>query len=252
MRLNSNTYPAYAKIESGNLATLQIDEMFTDMVKTRDDFANLLRSINSGFRMATNKYFITNTFMDAIDKATPKIMDGKKHINNIPTKNGVLFTDNGFTIYIATPETDNVKLVLFGFTRNTLTTYSVLYNNHNVGGVGATIKDGVPYNDVDYLAAYTNSILVALYFIYNCEIEQKIVEPNKKVINNGAKYFNESKSNVAILDCRWFTELINNNPFGVDGHLRWQPHGENRAKRKLIWIESFEKTGYHRKATKTE
>lgn len=40
------------------------------------------------------------------------------------------------------------------------------------------------------------------------------------------------------------------NPFGVAGHFRRQPCGKDRADRKTIYIDSFMKTGYERKATK--
>jgi hypothetical protein len=53
------------------------------------------------------------------------------------------------------------------------------------------------------------------------------------------------------LDCKWFTDIIREAPFRVKGHLRWQFFGEKKAKRKLIWIDEFEKSGYKRSATKT-
>lgn len=40
------------------------------------------------------------------------------------------------------------------------------------------------------------------------------------------------------------------NPFGVTGHYRNQPIGKGRAETKLIYIDSFMKTGYTRIATK--
>jgi hypothetical protein len=79
---------------------------------------------------------------------------------------------------------------------------------------------------------------------------ERVIAPNKKDRTNGQKHYNESKSDITILDCRWFTELIRDTPFAVRGHLRWQVHGEKRGKRKLIWIDKFEKAGYHRKQSK--
>lgn len=40
------------------------------------------------------------------------------------------------------------------------------------------------------------------------------------------------------------------NPFSVSGHFREQPIGKDRKEYKTIYIDSFMKTGYHRKATK--
>lgn len=42
------------------------------------------------------------------------------------------------------------------------------------------------------------------------------------------------------------------NPFAVSGHFRNQPYGENRLQKKLIYIDSFMKTGYTRESTKSK
>ena len=83
------------------------------------------------------------------------------------------------------------------------------------------------------------------------KVEVKEIKPKEKTYFNKDKYFNETKSNITVLDCRWFTDLIRNIPFQVKGHLRWQVYGEKNQKRKLKWIDEFEKHGYTRKATKT-
>jgi hypothetical protein len=76
------------------------------------------------------------------------------------------------------------------------------------------------------------------------------MKPNEKHKENGNKHYNESKSDIIVLDCKWFTDLIRSIPFHVNGHLRWQHCGEKFSKRKLIWVSDFEKQGYVRKATK--
>jgi hypothetical protein len=98
------------------------------------------------------------------------------------------------------------------------------------------------------LGRLLNSAMISIYFIHNCEIETKVVKPKEKHRLYGVKYFNESKSPFTILDCTWFTNLIRDTPFTVNGHFRWQPCGVNYSKKKLIWIDAFEKKGYTRKA----
>ena len=44
--------------------------------------------------------------------------------------------------------------------------------------------------------------------------------------------------------------MIRDEPFTVTDFWRWQACGEGFKKRKLKYIPSFEKKGYHRKATK--
>ena len=95
-----------------------------------------------------------------------------------------------------------------------------------------------------------NGILLAIWFIKNCEIDTKVIEPKSKHREDGIKYFNESKSSFTVLNCNWFNDLVRNIPFNVKGHFRWQVHGEKHSKRKLIWVEEFVKSGYTRKAQK--
>lgn len=256
MRLNKNTYPAYSLLEEGRLIELQIDHLlFTEFFKTDGNDLNRLgdfmRAIEAMYGSVGNRYYITEPFKDAINTAYPKIIEGEKHIHDIPNDCGIIFTNNGFTLYLSNPADKQVKLMAFGFTRNALTTYAFLTNDLRYGGVVANLDaNGQPFNDDDYLNSYINSLLTAIYFIHNCETEQKVLKPKEKHRANGEKHYNESNSNVVILDCKWFTELIRDTPFHVRGHLRWQVCGEGRKRRRLIWIEEFEKKGYHRKATK--
>jgi hypothetical protein len=253
MRLNESTYPSYITLEKKDFARLKIDQMFGEsLLDTNDKFYNFLTALQFTYSQVANKYYITNTFKEAILTAAPKISNDNKHHINIPTDCGIIFTDKGFTIYLSSPNDKKLKLLCFGFTRDTLTTYGYVDNDLNFGGIACSIKDGKPYNDVEGLTAYLDTTLLALYFIHNCEIDTKVIKPNEKYRNNGNKYFNESKSDITILDCRWFTDLIRDIPFKVKGHLRWQVHGEKRGKRKLIWISDYEKTGYVRQAQKTQ
>jgi len=252
MRLNKNTYPAYIELEQGRYANLKIDQMFGSILKTNEQFVTFLDSLAYTFRQANKRYYLTEPFKDAIITATPKIKEGDKQLNHVPTDCGIVFTDKGFSVYLSNPTDKKLKLLCFGFTRDVLTTYGYIDNDGNFGGLACSIKDGLPHNDVEGLAAYLSSFLTTLYFIHNCEIEQRIIKPNQKDRSNGQKHYNESKSDITILDCRWFTELVRDTPFHVRGHLRWQVHGEGRTKRKLIWIDEFEKNGYTRKAAKNE
>ena len=251
MRLNKNTYPAFSILQSGRYEYLKIDEMLGEIFDTEKKFKDLLASIKFTFEQVNKKYFLTNTFKDSIITASPKIIGGEKHLNEIPCDCGIIFTDKGFSIYLSNPTDKKLKLLVYGFTRDVLTTYGIVDNDDKFSGMACSIKDGKPYNDVIALSVFLTSFLIALYFIHNCEIEQKILKPNDKHRENGNKHYNETNSEIIILDCKWFTELIRSIPFQVKGHLRWQVFGERNSKRKLIWVSDFEKQGYVRKATKT-
>ena len=253
MRLNHKTFPAYSLLESGNLHSLQIDNMFKeDYAKTIDDLVGFTKAIATTYSLVRNRYYLTNTFRDAISKAMPKIQEGNKHLKDLPTDCGIIFSDAGFTIYLSLPADKKLKFICYGFTRDTLTTMGYLTNDDKFGGIAASTLNNKPYNDKYHLADYINTVMMAVYFINKCEVETKILQPNEKYREGGNKHYNESKSDVKILDCRWFTELIRTTPFNVSGHFRRQAYGENFSKRKLKWINNFEKKGYHRKAGKGE
>jgi hypothetical protein len=254
MRLNPQTYPAYHKLESGNFYELQVDKLLLDEYNNETSGVSLLiqlmESLKATFLLSDKRYYITEPFQKAIETAYPKIIEGGKHINDIPNDCGILFTKDGFSLYLSNPADHKLKLLVFGFTRNALTTFGYVRNDNHYGGVACTLRDGKPYDDPEILRNYIDSMLTTIYFIHNCETEQKLVLPKQKHRANGVKYFNESKNDFIVLDCKWFTELIRTTPFHVRGHLRWQVYGVGKQKRKLIWIEDFEKSGYQRKANK--
>ena len=69
------------------------------------------------------------------------------------------------------------------------------------------------------------------------------IDPKTGRINNG----------VIVVDKFYNTEIFVDHPFGVCGHWRNQYCGRDEfgnKKHKRIWIEAFEKSGYHRKSIK--
>jgi hypothetical protein len=71
---------------------------------------------------------------------------------------------------------------------------------------------------------------------------KKELKKNKKtqiVTEAGLDYY--------LFDSKWYTEISNDESFQVSGHFRLQPYGDGT--RRLIWINEFTKSGYHRKAT---
>jgi len=90
-----------------------------------------------------------------------------------------------------------------------------------------------------------------LTFLEFSDLETVILKPNHKTgTKKSGKYLNESKLDVTIVDSNWNKTIIRVGEFGVSGHLRLQPIGENRAERKLIYISEYSKKGYIRKSKK--
>ncbi len=101
----------------------------------------------------------------------------------------------------------------------------------------------------DYIVDdYHKKFFQILIFLKYTEPDVKIIPSGKKVGTKKHGYFNLTTNDIQVVDSTWNTTVIRTEGFSVDGHLRLQPCGEGRKKRKLIWIEPFEKHGYVRNA----
>lgn len=90
-----------------------------------------------------------------------------------------------------------------------------------------------------------------LIFLEFSELETVVLKPNVKFGNRkDGRYFNESREDIVVVDSTWNKIMIKTGEFGVSGHLRFQPSGEGRSQRKLIYIKEYTKSGYTRNASK--
>lgn len=116
----------------------------------------------------------------------------------------------------------------------------------------------VYFNSFSFLTkefAYENNITgclfvvkILIYLNYG-DITEKYLKPKQSLkLNSFSKFLNNSKLNIKFVDSLW-KQRIHTDGFKVRGHFRLQPIGLNRSKRKLIWINEFDKKGYNRKAT---
>ncbi len=88
------------------------------------------------------------------------------------------------------------------------------------------------------------TFLQLLIFLKYGDIEVKVIESGKKVGTRKDGYYNLSKNDITVVDSSWNKIIIRTKGFNVNGHLRLQPAGKNRAERKLKWINAFKKEGY--------
>lgn len=91
-------------------------------------------------------------------------------------------------------------------------------------------------------------VQILCYLYYGDIITKYLKSKESKKINSFTKFINNSKLNIIYVDSLW-RQRICIDGFKVRGHFRMQAIGENRKKRKLIWIDEFKKDGYNRKAT---
>jgi hypothetical protein len=89
-----------------------------------------------------------------------------------------------------------------------------------------------------------------LIYMHFGDITSKTYAPKENVkLSDNKLVTNTLKTPVTYLNTLW-KQRVSTSGFKVKGHWRMQVHGINRRKKKLIWIESFSKSGYNRKATK--
>ena len=95
--------------------------------------------------------------------------------------------------------------------------------------------------------------LIVMAFKKFASVELDIVKPRsrkKSTLDPQGKVVNDTGVEVTLLDSSWFREIIRNEGFKVRGHFRLQPCKNEKGEwtRKLIYINEFEKHGYHRRA----
>ncbi len=92
-------------------------------------------------------------------------------------------------------------------------------------------------------------IIKLLAYLYYGEITNRFIPAKSQLkLNSFSRIQNNSRLNISFVDTLW-RQRISTEGFKVSGHFRLQPIGPLRKKRKLIWIEEFNKEGYNRKAT---
>lgn len=65
---------------------------------------------------------------------------------------------------------------------------------------------------------------------------------------NNEKFLNETSNNIEIIDITYFTKLIRTSEFGVTGHFRVQHFGTGYSEAKIIFVDTYKKSGYTRGA----
>lgn len=100
--------------------------------------------------------------------------------------------------------------------------------------------------------------LIVLAFKKFASVELDVIKPlsRKKTPldpEGKGKVVNDTGIEVTLLDSTWFREIIRNEGFKVRGHFRLQPCKNDKGEwtHKLIYINEFEKHGYHRRAKMT-
>lgn len=113
--------------------------------------------------------------------------------------------------------------------------------------IGLLLVDNKYYFPGEFTEGFSRMVKL-MTFIELGDTEIIVLEKgrnNGKPKSNG-KITNTTENTVYVVDSSWNKLIIRTDGFGVRGHFRLQPCGENMSDRKLIWIDAFEKHGYQR------
>lgn len=103
-----------------------------------------------------------------------------------------------------------------------------------------------------FIKGTINNILCYLLMEKYAKVETKECKPNTKTKSEKGKNktINYTGLKVNIRDCTWFTTICRNEGFMVRGHFRLQPKKNKKGEwtKELIYINEFQKQGYHRQA----
>ena len=138
----------------------------------------------------------------------------------------------------------------------TLKIYKALKTLSSTSKLSNVTKTDNPYlfNLVEDLNIKSAKILTAIkmfIFLKTASVVDKTFISDSKT---GLKYKSETKENegIIVVDSNWDSSINVINPFPVSGHFREQPKKNKKKEwyKEIIYIDSFMKQGYNRKAKK--
>lgn len=92
--------------------------------------------------------------------------------------------------------------------------------------------------------------ILVLLFKKFAEVRTQLIAGNvrRPSLDSGEALFNKAPFSITQTDCTWFTTYTSDESFMVRGFWRLQACGQNHKDHKLVYINPFEKHGYHRQA----
>lgn len=236
MKISQRSKPVLAFLEAKNLEQMFVnedDKIFIDNVKIIDKCW-----AEHCFYFSKNIEIICDTFSESMiqaqNKLLPILTDKNELISNLPQFHGVLLHKDLAICYNYSIN----GLVYFIFSKNVLHGFAV----QNKEGTITWTSNSDEETLINQCESY-----VALFLIFKkyATVEIKVLKANSRLKDIECKYINDSKSDVKIFDCKWFTTLVKSEGFKVRGHFRLQPKKKDGEwTKELIWISEFQKTGY--------
>lgn len=245
VRYTEKRYPIAAALLRNDIAPLRLVD---HAIKENYNYERLTNIISSIAPMIGSVDIVTAPFMQAIEAAKKSLINDEAlaHVPGFHSFNSIILNGT-YTIYEAYNKDGLLYCCACQFVEVICTGYGIIKIDTKTGEANTDLGNFQECQAVGNVAAIC---LIYDLFKQFAETEIKILPVGKKQELFRCLYLNDLPKNVNLITCNWFTELHHNNPFFVRGHWRFQPYGEGRQQRRLIWIDLYKKGGYHSQAGK--
>ena len=207
--------------------------------------------------VSNNIYIMTSSFAEAIEKSGKYL----RRLNPLdilcessPNAGVLLSSFNNYgMIYFIHKETRRAIFWIFDSTALLSVVNLDLSNGWQTNAF--TTNHNSFYNGYDSSKFIANEMAVLARFLAFKKYAKVEIEESKcgKTIKSKIlkeKLCNNLQLDVKIMDSTWFTTICRSEGFKVRGHFRLQPKKNDKGEwiKELIYINEFEKHGYHRQA----
>lgn len=204
-------------------------------------------------------YYMTNTFIKEMETKVLHWTTGNyntlsdQKMTKLVEGSATFITKECIHCFHADPAKEKYYMLELLNINNKLTVRSLLYDDPEDKYNGfnkiawTSIIDTPPAHRVARTIDTYAQILAAYFFIQNVSTRTKVLLPPKKktrIPDGKNDYKNDTNHHIQVLDARWYTTIIQPEPFLVGTHERNQRYGPGFQSIKKITIEAFWKKGY--------
>jgi hypothetical protein len=252
MKISYRTHPALSFLDKGlhQMNVYEEDRLHFGIRCSNIIYVTKCFEENRGHFRSKIQY-ITKPVSEAIDLAQNKLRR-KELYEQVENGSSGTFI-RGKMVYCYSLG-NNDQNVLFGFYENKLSHLIVSSKDETkqITFFSEVIWKALLQEDYTYeyvAPSIINETLSMVMFLKFADVETKYLKEGQREKAIDCKYVNETKSNIQIINCTWFTNLVKSDAFKVRGHFRLQPKKKDGEwTKELIWINDFQKEGYTRKA----
>lgn len=257
MKIDIEKFPLFYAIEKRDItkrpfANWQEDDGRADMIKA---YVKLLQVWpNVCPRIHQNMLYLCDSYMSALDKSADAfnkelLKEGSSEMVDIIRNSCGCFTAKSTQNEIVQYAWDFCDDHIFVLVINSCDTlqYFRYYDENEQTEFLTSIE-----KDPETRERIMHRIMLVCMMEKYAKVETKIIWPGAKFYSDyheTEKVLNKTHLKIKYRDCSWFTTICRNEGFPVSGHFRLQPKKINGEwTREMIYINSFEKHGYHRRA----